>query len=215
MPHEPSPKTVESWNDEIARSGIKRLKARVLLEAFGAERRGSDILDRMRSWSRTNGLHLNGLDYATSLDDVISVSRHSIRRIGRLVEHEAELTARFEREIAPKLGLRVLEKGYCPPGTEDRFDFLCHDTVDRLVMVELERGDGERRAVEQLQRCVRVLRDGSTRDAKAPRGLLITGEADLTTRRALQRLEPGCNIDWWLYGLREDGSIALEPEVLR
>ncbi len=215
MPREPSQKTVESWNTEIAKSGIKRLKARVLLKAFGAERRGSAILERMRSWSQTNGLHLNGLDYATSLDDVVSLSRQPIRRIGRLVELESELTTRFEGEMAPKLGLDVIRKEYSPPETQDRFDFLCRDTVGRHVIVEIKRGDGERRAVEQVLRYIRVFRGDPSHKPQDPRGLIITGEADLATRRALQELEPGCKIDWWLYGLREDDTIALEPEVLR
>lgn len=215
MAREPSSKTIESWNSEISKSGVKRLKARVLLKAFGAERRGSAILERMQAWSRSNGLHLNGLEYATSLDDVLTVSRQPIRRIGRLVELESELTRRFAAEMAPTLGVEVIEREYSPPETLDRFDFLCRDTAGRHVIVEIKRGDGERRAVEQVLRYIRVFRSDPNHKPQDPRGLIITGEADLATRRALQELEPGYKIDWWLYGVRADGTLALEPEVIR
>jgi hypothetical protein len=37
--------------------------------------------------------------------------------------------------------------------------------------------------------------------SSAPRGIIVTGEGDLATRRALEELEPGYHIDWYVYGL--------------
>jgi hypothetical protein len=43
-----------------------------------------------------------------------------------------------------------------------------------------------------------------------PRGILITGECDLYTWRALQGLDALDRIEWWLYGSVENDELVLE-----
>lgn len=212
MPSMPSERVLSSWMGEIEKNGVKRLKLRALLASFGAQRRGVDILRRMNAWARDNGVVLNGLEDAKSADDVISVATVIIRRIGRLVERESDLMDRFEEEIAPKLGLKEPRAHFSPGGSRDRFDYLCTDPSGRPVVVEMKRQDGERRVVEQTLRYIRALRLDRHFSGTDPRGLIITGEADIPTRRALEELEPAYTIDWWLYGLGDDGDLRLERE---
>jgi hypothetical protein len=190
------------------------MKLRALLASFGAQRRGVDILRRMQAWARDHKLHLNGLDHAKGADDVISLSTDVIRRIGGLVERESDLMDRFESHIAPKLRLTEPKAHFSPDGSRDRFDYLCTDTAGRPVIVEMKRQDGERRVVEQTLRYIRALRRDRRFANTDPRGLIITGEADIPTRRALEELEPSYTIDWWLYGLDDAGAIHLRKEKI-
>ena len=212
MAKEPSETVLKTWRDDIKRNGVKRMRVRALLKLFGAERRGAAICQRIEAWGQQHGLHLNGFAHAESVDDVVSISDEEIVRVGNLVEHESDLMKRFEAEIAPQLDLLPpMEKGFEPQGCRDKLDFLCQDAKRHLVVVELKLAGGEKRGVEQVLRYMRFIRKDSRHPGRQIRGILVTGEGDLATRRALEELAAGDRIDWWIYGVHE-GQIQLKRE---
>lgn len=214
MGKEPKPQVIAEWTDSIRRSGVKRMKARALLKAFGAERRGSVVVARIQAWCADQNpqIYADGLPFLSSLDEQVQLAFKPITQIGWLVEYEDELCKRFEAEIMPQLGkLKLLGAEHSPDGTREKFDFLCEAPDGTKVIVELKRDEGERRAVEQVIGYIRALRgDGRHRGAKI-RGVLVTGRADLNTRKVLEELEPDYHIDWWIYGLDKSGRIKLAP----
>ena len=120
---------------------------------------------------------------------------------------------RFVADIMPQLGLKNPKARYRPHGSRDELDFLCHDVDGRAVVVEMKKEDGERKAVEQVLRYIRLIRDLA--EWKEPRGLVLTGHADLHTRRALEELEPHYQIDWFVYGLDAFDNIRVEKVAIR
>jgi hypothetical protein len=206
----PDASTVKTWSDEIAKNGSKRIKLRGLLKHFGAKRRGPVVIATVKKWFRATNprVYVNGLLYAESLDDVLHLAHDEFTRIGRLVEQESNLADRFEKDILR--GLRGLSQPVCkyrPKGTRDELDFLCTDEDGRAVVVELKKEDGKKSAVEQVLRYINLIRDeGMPR----PRGILITGVGDMHTRRALREIQPGVDIEWYVYGLAPNtGRIRL------
>jgi hypothetical protein len=155
----------------------------------------------VEEWLAANGIYVMDLPIA-DLDDSVVLTFERVLKVGKLVEFERDIEARFEQEMMQPLGLSAPQREYRPRGTRDRIDVLCRDAVGRAVAVELKRGAGQKRAVEQLLRYIGQLKhEGGHRD---PRGILITGYADADTRRALQGRERDDHIDWFVYGLVDD-----------
>lgn len=153
-------------------------------------------------------MYVSGLDRVQSLDEPTFLSHIELTQIGRLVDKESVLMARFKTDIMPQLGLNDPKEGHRPAGSRDQLDYLCKDAQGRSVVVEMKKEDGERHVVEQILRYVRLIRQDPT--AKEPRGLILTGYADLHTRRALEEIEPQYHIDWFVYGLDDRDVIRVE-----
>lgn len=115
---------------------------------------------------------------------------------------------RFEAEIMPLLGLQEPQRDHRPRGCRDILDYLCKDAQGRHVVVEMKKEDGERHVVEQVLRYIRLVRQDPA--SKDPRGLILTGYADLHTRRALEELEPQYHIDWFVYGMDDNDAIRVK-----
>jgi hypothetical protein len=163
-----------------------------------------------------NGHHPNGVEHADSLADIVSLSSERIVRVGDLVDKESELMQRFVAEIAPRLRLLPpMREGDSPMGSSDKLDYLCHDASGRAVVVEMKKADGEKHVVEQVLRYIRGLRRDPEYEDSDPRGIIVTGEGDLHTRRALEELERGYHIDWYVYGLDAHGRIQLEHQHVK
>ena len=207
---EPTQKLLSAWHVEIERSGTKRIAARRLLGAFGLERRGIAATARIRAWLQHQDppVFPNGLEFVRSLDDLISLSHVEVTQIGHPVTEERILMERFEADIMPHLGLEAPVPKFRPPGSRDQLDFLCRDGYGAAVVVEMKKGDGERRVVEQVLRYIRLVRGVPGCDN--PRGVVITGQADLHTRRALEELEPQYHIEWYVYGVDNQGEILVK-----
>lgn len=206
----PTTRQLNSWQDEIDRNGTKRITARLLLRAFGIQRRGRTATARVLQCLREQAppIHASGLDHVQSLDDAVFLSHVELTQIGRPAETEKSLVDRFAAEIMPQIGLHKPWPNFCPSGSRDKLDFLCEDEQGRSVVVEIKKEDGERRVVEQVVRYIRLVRqDAACRD---PRGVIITGIADLHTRRVLEELEPQYHIDWYVYGINASNSILVQ-----
>ncbi len=203
---EPSTKGLHMWQDEIRKNGIKRITARILLGAFGYKKRGPRATDHIKQWlgSQDPPIYIYGLKYARSLNEAISLSRVEQTQIGRFVEKEKVLMDRFQEHIMPQLGLQNPCPGFRPDGCQYELDFLCEDGQGRTVVVELKREDGEKKVVEQVVAYIRSVR--KLPRCKHPRGLIITGYADLHTRRALEELEPQYHVDRFIYSLTSDNA---------
>lgn len=209
----PKQKLVAEWMESIRKSGVKRIKARALLKAFGAERRGAVVVERIQKWcaAQQPRIHADSLPFLRTLDDQVQLAFKPISQIGWLVEKEPILYERFEREIMPKLGsLRLVEGNHRPEGTRERLDFLCEDGDGTKVVVELKRDEGEGRGVQQVVGYIRALRADPRHKQARIRGILVTGRADLNTRKVLEELEPDYHIDWWIYGLDESDRIDVK-----
>ncbi|MBI5569889.1 MAG: DUF91 domain-containing protein [Desulfomonile tiedjei] len=207
---EPTGNQISSWHKEIEKSGIKRLKARILLKSFGYERRGKAAISSILEWmaGQDPPIYVYGLEHARWIDDPVGLSYVEQQQIGSLAKKEKDLMDRFEADIMPILRLRTPDRHYSPPGCRDKLDFLCKDTRGRAVVVEIKKGSGEKRVVEQVLQYIRLVRNDPSH--KDPRGIIITGFADFPTRHALEELEPDYHIDWFIYGLAEDLSIQLQ-----
>jgi hypothetical protein len=207
---EPTANQLSSWHKEIEKSGVKRLKTRILLKSFGYERRGKAAISSILEWmaSQDPPIHVCGLEHARWIDDPVALSYVAQEQIGGLAPKEKDLMDRFEADIMPILGLDTPDRHYSPPGCRDKLDFLCRDGLERAVVVEIKKGSGEKRVVEQVLQYIRLVRNDPSH--KDPRGIIITGYADFPTRHALEELEPDYHIDWFIYGLAEDGSIQLQ-----
>lgn len=207
---EPTPKQLRVWQDEIVRNGTKRITARALLKTFGIQRRGPHAIERVTQWllRQHPPIYISGLDRVQLLDEPTFLSCIEMTQIGRLVERESVLMDRFEGDIMPLLGLRNPQRGFRPLGSRDQLDYLCEDASGCSVVVEMKKEDGERHVVEQTLRYIRLLRQ--TPSCKNPRGLILTGYADLHTRRALEELEPRYHIDWFVYGLDDNAMIRVQ-----
>jgi hypothetical protein len=206
----PSTKQLKAWQTEIAHNGRKRITARALLKEFGFQRRGPAAIESVIKWLGVQdpSLYVYGLKYVRSLDESVFLSNVDEMQIGRLVEREQELMDRFQAEIMPQLDLQRPQMGFQPEGSRDKLDFLCKDKNGRSVVVEMKRADGERRVVEQVVRYIRLIRDID--GYSDPHGLILTGYADMHTRRVLEELEPEYHIDWFIYGLDFDNSIRVQ-----
>ncbi|MEZ4222322.1 MAG: endonuclease NucS [Polyangiaceae bacterium] len=213
MAKEPGARTLEAWCAAINQSGVKKIRARALLRLFGAQRRGAAVVARIQDFLKAQSppLFANGLEFIRTLDESVELSHVKLTQLGALVEEEKTLMPRFEAEIAPRIGkLRVVKFHFRPEGTKDVLDVLCVDKVGIPVVVELKKADGERRVVEQVLRYMRHI-DKDSRYGKAPsRAVIITGRADLPTRRALERLEPGKDVAWYVYGIDPSDKILLK-----
>ncbi len=119
----------------------------------------------------------------------------------------------FVEKIMPELGLHTPTRGYSPPGTRDKLDFICKDSQDRSVVVEIKKDGGEKRVVQQVLNYIRLVRNDP--EHKDPRGIIITGYADFSHRHALEELEPGYHIDWFIYGLIGESIKVDQIEVGR
>lgn len=194
----PSALTLQTWHAVIANGGRTRVKARTLLAQFGYSRRGKTATAAIERWLRERGIYLQDLP-VVGIDESVTLTHDKVDRIGELVELEKDLEARFIDDVMPLLGLTRPEKEYSPKGTRDRLDFLCKDEAGRSVVVELKKGSGDKRAVEQVMRYIGQLKREGTH--KNPRGILITGYADSETRRALEGREQDSHIEWYIYGL--------------
>lgn len=210
----PRQQLVAEWTESIRKSGVKRIKARALLKAFGAERRGPVVVERIQKWcaAQQPRIYADGLPFLRTLDDQVELACKPITQIGWLVEEERALYERFEVEIMPRLGrLRLVEGNHRPVGTRERLDFLCEESDGTRVVVELKRDEGEGRGVQQVVGYIRALRADPRHQRANIRGILVTGRADLNTRKVLEELEPDYHIDWWIYGLDKSGRIKLAP----
>lgn len=218
MRKEPTEKTLKAWRKIIRENGIKQMKARELLKHFGVKRRGPRVQELVDRWSKsqTSPIHVSGLAWVRSLDEFVDLSPEPMTQIGFLVAHEKELKEPPHVEILMRaLGrLTVIEREFRPKGARDRLDFLCKDREGQIVVVELKKDDGEKHGVEQVLRYMQYVRKDQRYHGCNPRGVLVTGRADASTRRALEELEqrhPEFPIEWWLYGLTEDHQLRLEP----
>lgn len=211
----PTARQLGSWQEEIRRNGTKRITARLLLHGFGIQRRGPSATARMMQWLQEQdpAIYATGLKHVQSLDDSVFLSHVELTQIGRPAETERILVDRFEADIMPQLGLLDPRQNFCPSGSRDKLDFLCKDEQGRSVVVEIKKEDGERRVVEQVVRYIRLVRqDAECRD---PRGVIVTGIADLHTRRVLEELEPQYHIDWFVYGIDDRNSILVQRVSVR
>ncbi len=215
MLKQPSEAVLKNWRDDIKRNGVKRMKVRGLLRAFGAERRGAAISEGIKAWAVQQALYFNGFDQAETLDDVVSISDEPITRIGNLADSERALMDRFETEIAGQLDLLgPMVRDFRPDGCRDALDWICQDADRTVVIVELKLQGGDKRGVEQVLRYMRQVRADSRYEGREIRGVLVTGEGDLATRRALEQLTAGERIDWWIYGIH-GSAIVVKREVVK
>jgi hypothetical protein len=197
----PTQRVLDGWRETIAVCGCARLKLRTLIRNFGFERRGKRMVLEVEQWLEQHGIYVMDLAIA-DLDEPVILTAEHVLKVGELVEYERDIEARFEHEMMAHLGLSNPQKEYRPRGTRDRIDVLCRDADGRSVAVELKRGAGQKRAVEQLLRYIGQLKfAGGHHD---PRGILITGYADADTRRALQGRDRDEHIRWFVYGLVSD-----------
>lgn len=212
---EPTARQLSSWQEEIARNGTKRITARLLLRTFGIQRRGPLATTRVVQWlqQQTPAVYATGLEHVQSLDDAVFLSHIELTQIGRPAETERSLVERFEVDIMPQLGLLKPQPKFRPPGSRDELDFLCEDKQGRSVVVEIKKEDGERRVVEQVVRYIRLVRQVPA--CREPRGVIVTGIADLHTRRVLEELEPQYHIDWFVYGIDARNSIRVQQVPVR
>jgi hypothetical protein len=212
MPKVPSEKLLAAWKEEIRRNGEKSLQVSALLQAFGAKRRGGAVWERIESWCTLQRMYIDSIHDVTSIRDRVRLTDEPIVRIrnGKLVKNEEDLAARFKDEIAEAIGnLTVEERDHRPEGSRDKIDFLCRDRSGRAVAVELKRAEGEKRVVEQILRYLRLLKKVPEFAARNPRGIIVTGKGDLATRRALEEVDPGSQIEWYVYGV-VDGRIEVK-----
>lgn len=211
MKKEPSAATLGSWKASVEENGQRGITVRQLLRAFGYQRRSEAGLASIQNYLQQNGLYV-GLYESVGIDDSVQLTGEPVRRIGSLYEKEADIEARFPDEILRRVGLKkMVAKEYSPKGTRDRLDFLCEDKDGRSVVVELKANSGDKRAVEQVLRYIGMLK-AENRD-KDPWGILITGSADMHTRRALEGRKSDDHIRWWIYGLRGDELVLEEVHV--
>lgn len=212
---QPTETQLRTWQDEIHKSGTRRITARILLKAFGIRRRTDPSTNRVIDWLRNQvpTIYVSGLDRVRLLDEPTFLSHIELTQIGRLVDKESVLMERFVAEIMPHLRLRNPQPKYRPTGSRDELDYLCEDTQGRSVVVEMKKEDGERHVVEQVLRYVQLIRQSPA--CKDPRGLILTGYADLHTRHALEELAPQYHIDWFIYGIGEQGVIRVKQIHVR
>lgn len=212
MPKTPIASTIDKWQRGIHENGLVRIRLRSLLRAFGAQRRGSDTLDRIKDFllgivserGEPQPIHLDLGMAELSLDDSVYLRGEPVRRLGPLFEgKETEFERRFGAEILKRLGLEMVGREYSPLGTRDRLDLLAHDTkTGEFVVVELKLESGQRRAVEQVLRYIEHIKRDRRTDAV--RGVLITGVADSDTERPMRTLQGTEMISWYLYKVEDD-----------
>lgn len=204
---EPTTRQLQSWQAEILQNGTKRITARLLLHAFGAQRRGPLVTATVTKWlgEQSPPVYATGLQYVQNLDEPVHLSRVELTHIGRLADTEKSLVSRFETDIMPQMNLRSPQPNFRPPASRDVLDFLCVDRRGRAVVVEIKKEDGERRVVEQVVRYIRLVRQIPA--CVDPRGAIVTGYADLHTRRVLEELEPQYHIDWFVYGIDDNNTV--------
>ena len=211
---EPNQRQLSLWQDEIRRNGTKRIMARHLLRAFGIERRSLAAIERVTKWleSQSPAIYAPELLYARALNQTLSLSFDKTLRIGFLADSERILMERFEADIMPKIKLRNPRMNFRPDGTRDELDFLCDDKNGRSVVVEIKKDGGDKRVVEQVLRYIQHIR--SMPDCVEPRGIIITGQEDQHTRKALMELSPSYRIDWFIYGIDGENNIRIEPVLI-
>lgn len=210
---EPSASTLDGWREAARENGQRHIKLRQLLKAFGYHRRSAANLAAIAAFLQSHALYVD-IPEGMHIDESVPPTAEPVRRIGDLYEREADLESRFARAIMRRVGLkRIVARQYSPRGTRDKLDFLCLDDEGCAVVVELKAMAGDKRAVEQVLRYIGMLK--AEGHHKRPRGILITGLADINTRRALEGRQVDDHIRWWVYGLRGSKLLLEEIDIRR
>ena len=207
-------------------SGYRVVSVQNLLRSFGYQKRSEANVRQITEWLAAQNLTVHPkLSLQLKPSQCLRVYGFPVAQLGDLFETDEAKPAKGvrkqrERELEEfihandlfqQLGLTLQERQHSPKETRNRFDFLCTDANDALVVLELKHEDGGKSAVEQVLRYLGMLKQQHPK--RKARGILVTGIRDVDTAKALYGMTPAQQkeIDWYLYHYRKgEGLLGFE-----
>lgn len=221
--------TISLLKTAIRTSGYKTISVSSLLFLFGYQKRSAENIKQITAWLAEEGLTVHPkLSLSLKASESLRIYSFPVEQRGDLFSNPEPVDAsspklanqQRERELEEyikkhehfrQLGLSNPKRQHSPIHTRDRFDFLCEDEDNTLVVLELKHMGGGKSAVEQVLRYIGMLKqEFPTRTA---RGILVTGVRDMDTAKALHgmTLEQQKQIEWHLYCFDKiSGSLSFE-----
>lgn len=183
----------------IKEFGSRGLPVRNLLLAFGYQKRSPQNIEKINNLLKENNLYsLPTLSMNVTMDERIKIYSFPVKRSTNFFPKEVELERRMHEEklyTKPPFNLTHTSSQSRPAESRDRLDIKCADAAGTTVIIELKKADGGKSAVEQVLRYIG--QEKQENPGKPVKGILITGEKDIHTAKAI-------------YGMTEDQRKAFE-----
>jgi hypothetical protein len=201
---------LQQLKDSVIQNGYHSLKVKSLFNLFGYLRKGPSNIQKVNTWLKENGLYaLPKISDTIKSGTNIKIYNFPVEQLGELFDKEQIMEDKFfKHRWFEKLNLQIestLDQQYKPTGTRDRLDFKAKDALGNHVVVELKKGGGDKRLIEQAFRYRSLLMT----DPKLKNELncediyciVITGVRCLHTARAIHGLsaDKQKKIKWYLY----------------